>query len=209
MVQLVSLLALSFAGAAIASPVINIEERQNSGDNVTFAVTGVKYSGEGCPQGTLVGNLDNDGNFEVLYKALDASIKPKQPKVKVKCRIEVDVQTNADTQLVILSGTYRGHVRLTEGAWAKNQNQYKFANNPDSTDMEWTFKGPTDLATSFTNTLSTEFQSGCNSNGGRFTLIINNYLTLTTEGTGEGEISVTELDGAVKQSIKLITKRCS
>ncbi|GKT94900.1 secreted protein [Colletotrichum tofieldiae] len=205
MVQLVSLLALSFAGAAIASPVINIEERQNSGDNVTFAVTGVKYSGEGCPQGTLVGNLDNDGNFEVLYKALDASIKPKQPKVKVKCRIEVDVQTNADTQLVIL----RGHVRLTEGAWAKNQNQYKFANNPDSTDMEWTFKGPTDLATSFTNTLSTEFQSGCNSNGGRFTLIINNYLTLTTEGTGEGEISVTELDGAVKQSIKLITKRCS
>ncbi|GJC89248.1 hypothetical protein ColLi_12086 [Colletotrichum liriopes] len=74
MVQLASLLALSFAGAAIASPVTNIEERQNSGDNVTLAVTGVKYSGEGCPQGTLVGNLDNDGNFEVLYKALHASI---------------------------------------------------------------------------------------------------------------------------------------
>ncbi|KZL80899.1 secreted protein [Colletotrichum incanum] len=208
MVRLASLLAVSFAGAAIASPLINIEERGNPGDNATLAVTGVKYSGEGCPQGTLVGNLENDGNFEVLYKALHASIKPKQPKVKVTCRIEVDVQTSADTQLVILSGTYKGHVKLTEGAWAKNQNQYKFANNPGSTDMEWTFKGPTDLATSFTNTLSTEFQSGCNSNGGRFTLIINNFLTMTTEGTGEGEISVTELDGAVKQSIKLATKNC-
>ncbi|KAK1982528.1 hypothetical protein LZ30DRAFT_590440 [Colletotrichum cereale] len=208
MVRLSSLLAVSFAGAAIASPVVSIENRDTPGDNATLAVAGVRYSGDGCPERTIVGNLEEGGNFEVLYKALHASIKPHQPKVKTTCHIEVDVVTSADTQLVILSGTYKGHVNLTEGAWAKNQNQYKFANNNGSTDMEWSFKGPVDLDTSFTNELDVEFQSGCNSNGGLYTLIINNFLSMTSEGTGEGEISVTELDGAVKQSVKLATKNC-
>ncbi|TDZ74466.1 putative secreted protein [Colletotrichum trifolii] len=205
MVRIAPALALGFAGAAFASPVVHVERQDQP---AAFVVTGLRYNGTGCPEGTLDGVLAADGTFDVSYKALSASIKPGEPKVNIKCQIQVDLSTQADTQLVVIDGTYRGHVKLTEGAWAKNQNQYKFANNDGVTNMEWPFKGPVDVATAFTNKLSTEFQSGCNSNGGNFTLIINNYLTLTTQGTGEGSISVTDLDGAVTQSVKLQTARC-
>ncbi|TQN73638.1 putative secreted protein [Colletotrichum shisoi] len=204
MVHLPSFLALGFAGAAIASPLTSIQQRQNT----VLIVTSFEYSGEGCPQGSLQGSLGADGDFDVFYKNLKTSISPGQPKVKIRCQMKVGLQTTASKQLVIVSGTYKGHVRLTKGAWAKNQNQYKFADNPGEIDMEWPFTGPVNATTSFTNKLSTEFQSGCNSNGGQFTMIINNYLTMTTEGTGEGEISVSELDGAVEQSVKLTTKDC-
>ncbi|KAK1962301.1 hypothetical protein LY78DRAFT_616226 [Colletotrichum sublineola] len=208
MVYLPSTLALVFAGAAVCSPLSRVIERQNAADNTPITVTSVNYSGDGCPPGTLDGKLGSDGSFDVLYKALNASIHPGQPEVETKCHIEVGLETSADRQLVILSGTYRGHVKLTEGATAKNQNQYKFANNDGVTNMEWPFKGPVDLSTAFVNQLNTEFQSGCNSTGGKFTLIVDNILTMTTEGGGEGQISITELDGAVKQSIKMQTKNC-
>ncbi|CCF39392.1 hypothetical protein CH063_02117 [Colletotrichum higginsianum] len=204
MVHLLSFLALGFAGAAIASPLASIQQCQDA----ALTLTSLEYSGEGCPEGSLQGTLGIDGDFDVFYKNLTASIKPKEPKVNIRCQIKVGLQTSASKQLVIVSGAYKGHVRLTEGAWAKNQNQYKFANNPGTIDMEWPFKGPVDVATVFSNKLNIEFQSGCNSNGGQLTLIINNYLTMTTEGTGEGEISVQELDGAIEQSIKLATKDC-
>ncbi|KAK2051742.1 hypothetical protein LY76DRAFT_673765 [Colletotrichum caudatum] len=208
MVHSPSALALVFAGAAICSPLSGVIERQQAEDNTPIFVTGINYSGDGCPPGTLDGKLGTDGTFDVLYKALNASIYPGQPKVKTECHIEVSLETSADKQLVVLSGTYRGHVKLTEGAWAKNQNQYKFANNDGTINMEWPFKGPVDLSTAFVNELATEFQSGCNSTGGKFTLIVNNYLTMTTEGSGEGQISITELDGAVKQSVKLQSMNC-
>lgn len=111
-------------------------------------------------------------------------------------------------RLTFRSGTYKGHVRLTEGAWAKNQNQYKFKGSRGTINLEWPFKAPIDAATEFTNNLSTEFRSGCNSNGGKFTMIINNYLSMSSDGPGEGEISITELDGVVKQSTKLATEKC-
>ncbi|KAL3417159.1 hypothetical protein PVAG01_11159 [Phlyctema vagabunda] len=206
MVQLSSVLAFCFAGAAMASPMVEVAKR---GKSVPISITSLEYEGEGCPAGSLTGSLDpNTGEFDVFYRELDASIKPGDDKVKVKCHIEVGLQTSADTQLVVISGTYRGHVRLTKGGWAKNQNQYKFKNNPGTTDMEWVFKGPTDVSTAFTNELATTFKSGCGSDGGAYTLIINNYLTMTTEGSGEGEISIQELDGAIKQSVKLSTEDC-
>ncbi|KAK0367876.1 hypothetical protein CLIM01_14768 [Colletotrichum limetticola] len=213
MVHISSILVSFLAGAAVASPPRDVLGRQVSGDNATLAVTGIRYTGEGCPVGSLSGNLDPSGSFDVLYEALNTTIKAGDHKVKVKCQIEVDIQTAADRQLVILrltirSGTYKGHVRLTEGAWAKNQNQYKFKGSRGTINLEWPFKAPIDAATEFTNNLSTEFQSGCNSNGGKFTMIINNYLSMSSDGPGEGEISITELDGVVKQSTKLATAKC-
>ncbi|KXH68016.1 hypothetical protein CSAL01_10739 [Colletotrichum salicis] len=202
MVHISSILVPFLAGAAIASPAHSIPGRQVSGDNATLAVTGIRYTGEGCPVGSLSGNLDPNGSFDVLYEALNTTI------IKVKCQIEVDIQTAAERQLVILSGTYKGHVRLTEGAWAKNQNQYKFKGSPGTINLEWPFKAPIDAATESTNNLSTEFRSGCNSKGGKFTMIINNYLSMSSDGPGEGEISITELDGVVKQSTKLATANC-
>ncbi|OHF04613.1 hypothetical protein CORC01_00084 [Colletotrichum orchidophilum] len=204
-----SLILLPFiASAALANPLHSVLQRQEAGDNVTFAVTAVRYSGEGCPTGSINGTLDPSGNFDVFYAALNTTIEPGEFKEKIKCQIQVDIQTAAERQLVVLSGTFTGYVLLTEGAWAKYENQYKYAGNPGTIKMEWPFKAPINAVTKFTNTLSTEFRSGCNSTGGKFTLIINNYLSMSNDGKGEGQISVTELDGAVKQSTKLTTLPC-
>ncbi|KAJ0167620.1 putative secreted protein [Colletotrichum tanaceti] len=221
MVQLLSFLALGFAGAAIASPWVkpvpaHVPDPSPSAtkpaappQNAFIVITSLSYEGEGCPPGSLEGTLGDGNDFEVVYKNLTASIRPPEKEVKVKCQIKVGLQTTADKQLVIVSGTYSGHVRLTEGAWAKNQNQYKFDKNEGVSNMEWEFKGPTNVETRFTNKLDIEFQSGCNSNGGHFTMIINNYLSMKSEhGNGEGEITVRELDGVVEQSVKLLTTDC-
>lgn len=130
------------------------------------------------------------------------------PKVKVKCQIKLDFKTSTQSQLVVLGGTYRGNVDITEGVYAKQQNQYKFDKNDGVIDMKWEFKGPLHTETAFTNSLNLTLNSPCVSAGGRFRMIINNYLTLTTQDGGSGSISVNSLDAAVMQSTKLHQKAC-
>lgn len=112
-------------------------------------------------------------------------------------------------KLTLLSGDYKGHVNITEGVYAKQQNQYKFKDNEGVTNMQWEFTGPVDTATVFTNVMNTTLLSPCQSAGSKFTMIINNYLTLTTEDGGSGSISVAGIDDAgIMQSIKFNSTSC-
>ncbi|KAH7399757.1 hypothetical protein BKA64DRAFT_464422 [Cadophora sp. MPI-SDFR-AT-0126] len=204
MVQIASIVsAFGLIAAAVAGPLV---ERQVTAPIIIGDVT---YDGSGCPPGSIeVGNINfQTWEFELFYKKLTTSIKGGDPKTKVKCQIRVPLKTVSNTQLVLLAGSYRGHVAIEKGVYAKQQNQYKFDKNPGTTNMQWEFKGPMNASTTFTNELAIEFQSGC-SQGGQFTLIINNYLTMTSEDGGSGSITVSELDAAVKQSVVLKSKAC-
>jgi hypothetical protein len=115
--------------------------------------------------------------------------------------------TTANTQVVVAGGDFKGHVKLDKGVYGKQQNQVKFANNPGVTNYQWEFKGPVDTDTVFTNVLNSTFVTNC-SQGGKFRMILNNYLTLTTQDGGSGSISVSELDAEIKQSMKIDTYSC-
>lgn len=75
--------------------------------------------------------------------------------------------------------------------------------------MQWEFRGPLDQATVFTNVMNTTLLSPCQAPGSNFTMIINNYLTLTTEGSGSGNITVSGIEKAgIMQSIKFNSTSC-
>ncbi|KAG4433072.1 hypothetical protein IFR05_011438 [Cadophora sp. M221] len=204
MVQLASIIsAFGLVAVALAGPLVERQVRD------PIIVGDVTYSGAGCPPGSIeVGKIDFEKwEFELFYKKLTASIKAGDPKVNVKCQIKVPLRTVGGTQLVVLAGDYRGNIDITKGVYAKQQNQYKFDKNPGVANMQWEFKGPMKATTTFTNELDIEFSSGCR-DGGDYLLIINNYLTMTSQDGGSGSITVSALDAAVKQSIVVKTKGC-
>lgn len=134
--------------------------------------------------------------------------------MNVDCRVELTFNTTTATQLIVLGGTYKGHVDIEKGVYAKEENQYKFKGNSGVADMDFVFKGPLNVDTEFTNVLNITLESGCASAGGEFTLVVHNYLTLTTNpdkdgpGNGSGSIEVSELDQGVRQSIQLASQGC-
>lgn len=75
--------------------------------------------------------------------------------------------------------------------------------------MQWEFKGPLAVETTYANTMNTSLSSSCQSAGANFTMIINNYLTLTSEDGGSGSIAVSGLsDAGIMQSIKFNSTAC-
>jgi hypothetical protein len=130
-----AVLLLTASAPAYAAPIPS--------DRVTIDV--VTVNGSGCRQGTAAVEVSPDNTwFKITYREyFVAAGKGSEPvEFRKNCQVNLRVNTPQGFSYGISRSDYKGFLYLTEGATARQQNNYYFQGSPDNDVRTHDFRGP-------------------------------------------------------------------
>lgn len=139
---LASAICLMTAGTASATTVVDDTVHV---DNSQVTIKSIDTFGTGCPSGTSVSRIADDGkSFIVGFDEYIAEAGPGIPRRDNRkvCQITVDLKIPNGFAFTIADVNYRGYADLDRNVTGTQQSIYYFAGNPQEAALRSSFHGP-------------------------------------------------------------------
>lgn len=176
-------------------------------------IKSVSYAGSGCPAHSVVGTFSpNFDNINIAFDQYIASIGPGISIVESRknCQLAFTIVYPAGWSYSISETTYKGYISLDKYVTARQQSQYWFQGQEQSSVTwfsEWTSPKSQDYDT-IPDTTGKETWSPCKSTSSN--LIINTQIRLDNRSNkrGSGMITTDSLNHKVTHVLGCKWKRC-
>lgn len=183
-------------------------------------VVGIKYQGEGCPEGSVRVDLDPRGqSFTLLYDQLDARVSRGQTRAEMRCKVTLSVRKPKWLGYSIEAAEFRGFVNLDRGVEARHEAKIQSGYNRGWQKLSTEFgiqswQGP--LSESFV-TRTTRLIKGnhqdvvdCLPLGKRDSeIVVDTQIQVQSrQGRGFGMLAVDSADGVLRQRYHLRWSNC-
>jgi len=176
-------------------------------------IKSVSYAGSGCPSHSVVGTFStNFDNINIAFDQYIASIGPGVSIVESRknCQLAFTIVYPAGWSYSISETTYKGYVSLDDQVTARQQSQYWFQGQEQSSVTwytEWTGQIDTDYDT-IPDVVGKETWSPCKSTSSN--LIVNTQIRLNNSNnrSGSGMITTDSLDHKVTHILGCKWKKC-
>ncbi|KAJ3046552.1 hypothetical protein HK097_000760 [Rhizophlyctis rosea] len=176
------------------------------------SISGIKYGGTGCPQGSATVILGNDKTtFSVIFDAYTALVDSSTSALaRQNCQLAFNLNVPNGYTYTLTTVNYRGQIYLEKGVTAQQTATYFFAGNSAQASKISTWKGPVD----YNNWVATDsfgietlVWASCKQQA---PLNINSALFLqnTANRRATGFISTDNIDGGFEQKYSIQYRRC-
>lgn len=132
------------ACAASASGIAAMGCGCEDGDKALVTITEVRYSGDGCPEGSVSVEFNKDRTaFTLVFGEYAASLGyvTTWATVQKSCAIEVDLHVPEDYRDPVAAVDYRGYVHLGYGVEGLQRTEYSYS-DLEPVVRESRFRGP-------------------------------------------------------------------
>ncbi|ELQ36337.1 hypothetical protein MCOR27_005294 [Pyricularia oryzae] len=199
-----------------ASPLIPTQEFKDGPDPKDIQIVNASFSGNGCPQGTVVTSISPDKTVVTFgFDRFQTYIGPGfNPTERTKnCQLHLNLKYPGGFQFSVVESTYHGYAQLDEGVTGTFYSTYYFSQDAPSTTTTQTSitgggiwaQGQVYTKTDQVPTTSVVY-SPCGANG---ILNINNRISLTsTKSSAIGIISDDDATVAFTQQLNLQWQTC-
>lgn len=128
---------LGAAALAVAAPA-------GSAAAADIEIDRVAVSGNGCPRGSYVADIDDEGqDFHLWFLNFHPEVTPKSSTASAECRLQIGVKVRSGRSFQIQSFSYLGYAYLEQGVSAELSTTYSFQDAASQT-VSSTLKGPFD-----------------------------------------------------------------
>lgn len=183
-------------------------------------IVGIKYQGEGCPEGSVRVDLDPRGqSFTLLYDQMDARVSRGQSRNEKRCKVVLSVRKPKLLGYRIEAAEFRGYVNLDRGVEARHEAKIQSGYNRGWQKLSTEFgiqawQGP--LSESFITRTSRIIKGShqdvfdCLPLGKRDSeIIVDTHIQVQQrQGRGFGMLAVDSADGLLRQRYHLRWSNC-
>lgn len=183
-------------------------------------VVGIKYQGEGCPEGSVRVDLDPQGqSFTLLYDQLDARVSRGQSRAEMRCKVVLSVRKPKWLGYRIEAAEFRGFVNLDRGVEARHEAKIQSGYNRGWQKLSTEFgiqlwQGP--ISESFTTRTNRLIKPNhqdvfdCLPLGKRESeIVVDTQIQVQArQGRGFGMLAVDSADGLLRQKYHLRWSNC-
>lgn len=206
----------ALAAAAPKGPTLNPEFPDAGPDPKLITITGVTWSGNGCPQETVSTSFSNDRTVVTFgFDAFQTYIGPGtvvQDRTK-NCQLHLNLKYPGGFQFAVVESTYHGYALLEKGVTGTFYSTYYFSQDAQATTttrVSITGGGVWELGQVYTKQdqipTASIIWSPCGANG---ILNINNRIGLTsTNATAFGSITDDDATVALTQQLNVQWRPC-
>jgi hypothetical protein len=176
-----------------------------------ITVTGVTFSGTGCPAGSVGTFLSADGStYTLIFDSFTAAVNAGAAAVNtVGCSVKLALKYPNGYSMSVSQQTYRGSVQLDSKVTAAQSATYNFGLPIPLASASSQFTGPVDQDFTRTEnvTLAALALSPCNGAG---TLTINTSLSVSNRANsaGQGIFTESSQDGKLTSQLGLQWYKC-
>jgi len=181
-------------------------------------VTGLKTSGEACPEGSVQVQVAPDGSsFTVLDDRLVLSSTPGSPNARTQCQVTVNIRKPLMMGFTIESADFRGFIALDPGMIAEQKVSISTAPVKELQKIsaefgQQVFRGPIqqDYILSTVRPIKGSDILNCVPPRENTKIVINTDLRIRVGSqNGFGEFTVDSVDGKVRQTYRLKKQDCA
>lgn len=178
---------------------------------VTFG--SVQAAGGGCPKGTWDADISSDGKvFTMTFSKFELTSSPKTPSnITTDCTIVLTLNTPSGISYAVADLTYQGYAFLTEGMTAIQRSYYAYGGLGGSVSVggstipltEHTLTGPFDKSYQFVDNVATSNLNWSECGRQRNLQVRTNLQIRNPNRTGDGYISLSDLNGSLESKLVL------
>jgi hypothetical protein len=113
---------------------IAVTSAQNSPPPASIRISGVSYSGSGCPQGSVSSMIADSKDLVTFgFDKFQATIGPGSPQgsSRKNCNINLQLIFGDGYQMAVAETVYHGYTRLDDGVNAKFTTDYSYKSDPN------------------------------------------------------------------------------